>query len=296
MLRIVWLIYVPIYLMLIGQTLAQSSTSTHAPSSQPIASQPANQVKGASQQQYAPHQLPLPYAPTLKQPKEATLVTDDRLAIPSHHIAKPIDPTVQKTDIDSAVQQPTTVPATAPVKFGEPALTKKDPSEILKDRYSTSPLLSRKTFFWTQLFGMLIALGIVVLLIYAILRWAAQKAGVHNPRAMGILHIRDRLSLEPKKSIWIIEIDGHYYLIATHEQGITLLERLDAQSITRQIEQNQQNTPSFWQRLITRRNYQLSNTKTASASESRPSTDQSPHPIPTQFEVLSDGQDSNTQK
>ncbi len=149
-------------------------------------------------------------------------------------------------------------------------------------------LLSRRSFFWSQLFGMLVALGVVVLLIYAILRWAAQRAGLHAPGGGSMLRVCDRLALEPKKGLWVVEVTGQYLLLATHEQGVTLIERLDAQTAQTYMEQSAQSKGGFWERL--RRGGPSDDSPPGKTHEENDTANN--RSVPTDFEVVSDGQKS----
>lgn len=238
------------------------------------------------------------------------------VSAPSTLHARPDSPPPRRTSATQPARsrpvaaRPTTVPArvvqarTRPPAVSshtQPSLQGK-PTPFPRESFSkpTLPklskrLMSRRSFFWSQLFGMLIALGVVVLLIYAILRWAAQRAGLHAPGGGSMLRICDRLSLEPKKGLWVVEVTGQYLLLATHEQGVTLIERLDAQTAQTYLEQSTQTKGGFWERL---RRGAPSNAPDSSPSkeseetvkeESSTSTN---HSVPTDFEVVSDGQKS----
>lgn len=145
------------------------------------------------------------------------------------------------------------------------------------------PSLINDSFVWKQMIGMLFALGIVVLLIFVVFRWAAQRMGVAPNTYQRLLKSRDRLMLEPKKSLWVIEAAGDYFLIATHEQGVTLLQQLDAEA----IEGEQPASPEeggFWGRLM------RGPTDPPSKEDERPSEPgHTSDAIPTEFEVVSDG-------
>lgn len=138
------------------------------------------------------------------------------------------------------------------------------------------------SFFWTQLIGMLFALFVVILVIYVLLRWAAQRMGVAGIGGTKLLRVCDRLSLEPKKGLWVVEAAGEYLLIATHEQGVTLLERLDAKTIREKQAESIEPT-GFWERLR----------PTPSMNEAHSSQPKSEQ-IPTQFEVVSDGKSTDS--
>ncbi len=137
--------------------------------------------------------------------------------------------------------------------------------------------------------GVLFALGVVVLLIYLILRWAAQRAGLHTSGGGALLKVQDRLGLEAKKSLWVVEVAGQYLLLATHEQGVTLIERIDAEAIQKFMDQPDRAPSGFWERLK-----QGTGIRSEAKSQDSPEKpNSSKDSVPTDFEVISDGQTSS---
>ena len=161
----------------------------------------------------------------------------------------------------------------------------KKPSNALKNPPGFKKFTER-SFFWFQAFGMVFALGVVVILIFVIMRWAAQKAGMSTAMYTGLLTIRERLSLEPKKGLWVVEAAGEYLLIATHEQGVTLLDKLDGEAVRKHIDAQGEVQTSFWQRLRNNPSEQTTNKQTDQTTRASEAL----NPIPTHFEVVSDGQ------
>lgn len=165
--------------------------------------------------------------------------------------------------------------------------------KYLKKKLRSS--LSNKTFFWTQVLGVVIALGLVIVLLYAMLRWLAQKMGHYRNEHRKMIYIYDRLPLEAKKSLWVVEVNGKHLLVASHEQGVSLLTELDPPK-EEQEEEKLPATPvqsSFLQKLFLRPGAKFNEKKQELAKESeRASEAKESSPIPTQFEVVSDGQDS----
>lgn len=159
---------------------------------------------------------------------------------------------------------------------------------------------------------MLVALGVVVMLIYVVLRWVAQQTGIKTPGQHSLLRVCDRISLEPKKGIWVVEVAGQYLVLGTHEHGITLLDKLDPHTARQHMDTpSQQTKGGFWEWWKNRKS------ATASANTQAGETSPTPAPnhttnhaidsvhkgasqpsIPTHFEVVSDGQktSSSTQK
>lgn len=170
-------------------------------------------------------------------------------------------------------------------------------------------ILSPPTFFWNQFFGMLIALGVVIVLIYLVLRWIAQQSGVRLPGNHQLFRVCDRISLEPKKGLWVIEVAGQYLVVATHEHGVTMLDKLDAHAVQEHIE-GLEKPPvgGLWERLWqNKQNKQNKQSQPQASSEPPPisgqssgsrsfessglETKESSTPsIPIHFEVVSDGQ------
>lgn len=146
------------------------------------------------------------------------------------------------------------------------------------------------SMFWVQTFGMLLALGIIVVGIYIVMRWVSKQVGLPGQYNQGLLSVKDRLSLEPKKGLWLIEAAGKTMLIATHEQGITLLQTLDENVVQEQLQQQETTKPApFWKRIKQEPQTPQEPQETTTTDD----TNESPAPqsaIPTQFEVISDGQ------
>jgi flagellar biogenesis protein FliO len=139
-------------------------------------------------------------------------------------------------------------------------------------------LIERQALYWVQGFSVLLAVGMLMVLLMIILRWASQRSGVGFSPGASLLHIHARLPIEPKKQIWIIEAANEFVLLASHEQGVTFLTKLDPDAV--RALQSQPSAPSgnFWQLLRRKPAPAAPAQDTASAA-----------PIPTQFEVVSDG-------
>lgn len=225
-----------------------------------------------------------------------------RQAVPVRAPASQPTPTTKAPTTKAPTTQPApaariTTPSKASSPGPTPARKEATPPKVKREKFQkpklkgiTKKLLSRRTFFWSQMIGMLFALGVVVLLIYVILRWAAQRAGLHGQGAGALLKVRDRLGLEAKKSLWVVEVAGQYLLLATHEQGVTLIERIDAEQAQKYLKQPDRQPSGFWDRLK-----RGSGTKAQQAAvrqkaqESVAEDAPTPDEIPTNFEVVSDG-------
>lgn len=171
---------------------------------------------------------------------------------------------------------------------------------------------------------MLVVLGVVVLLIVVLLRWAASQMGLQTQTNQRLLKVVDRLSLEHKKGLWLIEAGDHYLLLATHEQGVTMLDRLESRAIKAQLPHDEAEPSGFWERLRRGKGAAPSQPQSASpelshdasqpqsegddrrptpanaqdtpathASPAASAETETPTAIPTQFEVVSDGKSSS---
>ncbi len=88
-----------------------------------------------------------------------------------------------------------------------------------------------------------------------------------------------------------IEANGQFLLLATHEQGVTLLDKLDANAVQSSLQTQQRESPSFWERLRRRSLPQKLPDDDTSPPPADPQQENPPsNPIPTQFEIVSDGQ------
>ncbi len=80
-----------------------------------------------------------------------------------------------------------------------------------------------------QSYGVFILETIAVLVVIALVAWGVVRFGGHRlGRGNGGRRMRvvERLGLEPKRSIYLIEVDGRSLLIGVSEGSVRLLEQL----------------------------------------------------------------------
>lgn len=78
------------------------------------------------------------------------------------------------------------------------------------------------TGYGLYLLQTLLALGAVCLLAYVVLRWGAKRLyGVGRPGQR--MRLIERLPLEPRRSLYLIEVAGRRLLVGSAESGVTLL-------------------------------------------------------------------------
>jgi flagellar biosynthetic protein FliO len=98
----------------------------------------------------------------------------------------------------------------------------------------TVPLESGSSFAWMML-QTLLALGLVCLLIYALFRWVLPRLGASGSQR-GMVRVVDAMKLEPRKSLYIVEVAGRWLLIASSEAGVQLISELEAETARQEAE------------------------------------------------------------
>ena len=81
--------------------------------------------------------------------------------------------------------------------------------------------------FFVMLLQTLMALGLVCGLAYLIFRWVLPRLAA-IPTANSMVRIVDRVGLDSRKSLYVIEVAGRWLLIASSEAGVQLVSELDA--------------------------------------------------------------------
>ncbi|MGQ9898543.1 MAG: FliO/MopB family protein [Acidobacteriota bacterium] len=90
-------------------------------------------------------------------------------------------------------------------------------------------------FFWALL-QTLLALGIVCSVAYVVLRVLLPKlGGLGLRRTAGLMHIVEVLPLEPRRTLYIIEVNGKYLLVGVSDAGLQIMETLDAAAVEKQL-------------------------------------------------------------
>jgi len=78
------------------------------------------------------------------------------------------------------------------------------------------------TGYGLYLLQTLLALGAVCVLGYVVLRWGAKRLyGVGRPGQR--MRLIERMPLDPRRSLYLIEVAGRQLLVGSTEQGVTLL-------------------------------------------------------------------------
>jgi flagellar protein FliO/FliZ len=114
---------------------------------------------------------------------------------------------------------------------------------------------------WT-LFRTLMLLGAVVAAIYLTLNVGLRRLMGLQGTALGrqpLVSVVERLTLDPKRSLFVVKAADEYLLVGGGEGGLQLLSKLDPEAVAR-IREQQQRPPSsvvpmspFLQKLLSRR-------------------------------------------
>jgi len=109
--------------------------------------------------------------------------------------------------------------------------------EIIAIVTKTDNHLEETLSFGALFLKMIVALGIVCLLAYIIMKWALPKAVNLHAGHKNLIKIVDYFKLEPKKTLYIIEIEGKYLLLGVTDQYITplTLAQLDEERIKKAL-------------------------------------------------------------
>jgi flagellar biogenesis protein FliO len=129
---------------------------------------------------------------------------------------------------------------------------------------------------------MVFALAVVVLSIFVVLRWVSSKMQTIQGMQGRLLSVTSRVALEPKKGLWIVEAAGSYYLLATHDQGVTVLDKLDTPSVRAVLEGDEPPAQPFWKAFATKSDKTSTEAALSTAA------------IPTSFEIISDGKSTSS--
>lgn len=98
--------------------------------------------------------------------------------------------------------------------------------------------------FLLMLLQTLFALALVCGLAYVIFRWVLPRLQVTRS-ANSMIRIVDRVALDTRKSMFVIEVGGRWLLIASSEAGVQLLSELDAATAARLADELEQSRLSW---------------------------------------------------
>jgi flagellar biogenesis protein FliO len=77
----------------------------------------------------------------------------------------------------------------------------------------------------------LLVLGAVCVAAFAIVRLAGRFLATGRTRGAHLLDVVARLPLEPRRSLYVVEVAGKTLLVGTSEMGLSVLSELDAAEV-----------------------------------------------------------------
>ncbi len=97
------------------------------------------------------------------------------------------------------------------------------------------------------LVGSLVVLGLVCLAAWVVVRFGLRRMGYpgSGPRPGGVLDVVARVPLEPRRSLYVVEVGGKTLLVGTSEMGLSVLSELDRDAVQAKIDQGKGNARSF---------------------------------------------------
>lgn len=113
------------------------------------------------------------------------------------------------------------------------------------------------TSLWPTFIRTVVVLGAVCLLAYLLLGKLMPKLlQIEPPTAhRRLLKVVDRLALDQKRSVLILQLGDEYFLVGAAEQNISLMSKLDAERIDQLLAEAQRPGPGFarWGDMLGRR-------------------------------------------
>lgn len=98
--------------------------------------------------------------------------------------------------------------------------------------------------FFLMLLQTLVALGLVCGLAYAVFRWVLPRLNAVRP-AGGMVRVVERVGLDARKSLYVVEVTGRWLLISASEAGVHLVSELDARTAEEAAGEVERLRPSF---------------------------------------------------
>jgi len=100
------------------------------------------------------------------------------------------------------------------------------------------------SLFWT-LVQTLLALAIVCGLAVVLFRWVLPRLQQFSAPSGSMVRVVDRVGIEARKSLLVVEVAGRWLLISTSEAGVQLISELDAAAATEAADEMERLRPSL---------------------------------------------------
>ncbi len=110
------------------------------------------------------------------------------------------------------------------------------------------------------LFRTLLVLGMVIALVYVSLNYGLRK--LMGVRAAGggpggLVRVVERIPLDPKRSLFVVQAAGEYLLVGGAEDGLNLISKLNSEEVSRLMTEQKRDLASqspFLAKLLSRKN------------------------------------------
>ena len=99
-----------------------------------------------------------------------------------------------------------------------------------------------------------VVLGVVCVIAWAIVRFGARWIVGARGRARG-MDVVARLPLEPRRSLYVVEVAGKTLLVGTSEMGLNVLSELDGERVRADVEaaRAEGGLAAAWRAIVRRR-------------------------------------------
>jgi len=89
------------------------------------------------------------------------------------------------------------------------------------------------TGYGVYLLQTILALGAVCLLAYVVLRFGLNRLYGGSRRGQSqLLRVVERLPLDPRRSLYLVEVAGRYVLLGTGDSGVRFLTEVDGEGLS----------------------------------------------------------------
>jgi flagellar protein FliO/FliZ len=101
------------------------------------------------------------------------------------------------------------------------------------DEIKPEQFQSGGSLLWTFL-QTIVALGFVCLLAYVLLRYVLPRVNVAS-NSKSIVRVVDRVPIDQKRSLYVVEVTGRWLLLGSSETGMNLISELDAEKAQAEV-------------------------------------------------------------
>ena len=146
----------------------------------------------------------------------------------------------------AAEPEKSTAAAPVPVAASRPALdVRADSPEAQSLAMDEGPSLLG------TLLRMVFGLAFIIVLIFFTLNYGARKLFNLGPVDGSLVRVLERVPLEPKKSVYVVQVGDEYLLLGVGEREISLISKLDPVQTAAAIARRKEVAPGkpFWERL-----------------------------------------------